>query len=466
MNIKKIVFLLLFIVNFNVCFSQIYAKVDERFELTSIVFRLSEAEEYVNNEVLNYVSDIDIYFAKYKKHPLIEYIKYIREKDEVAYNAVSNFANHLKNKNNEFVLSEKDINCLVEYDLRWNKETLTQLVKLLNSFYRDSKFSTFYKNNNKLYSEAEVRFEKELKKIHFKWFESFFGKPLQNVSIYISLCNGRSNYALGNGILIGSSQTDMEGIPVFNYDDIAPVIIHELCHNFTNPIFLDMSEELKMKLDSASDIIYPYVKNLLEVVAYENAQAIYLEGFNNLFTNMYYRDYPSGFEKYNISNNENYGFIWMSRAMLFMESFYSNRNLYPTINEFIPELANFLTFTANNIEYISEEYKMKFPQITSIFPSLNDEIDSSIKEIRINFSHSMNNSFGILNCTDDSYVIPQFTITEESMLNLWSIDKRTLILPVILKEKSLYGFTLPKGIFQAESTHGLKEDFEVRFKTK
>lgn len=42
------------------------ATVDERVELTSIVARLAEYDEYVNHYFKSYASDVDQYFAKYK----------------------------------------------------------------------------------------------------------------------------------------------------------------------------------------------------------------------------------------------------------------------------------------------------------------------------------------------------------------------------------------------------------------
>jgi len=50
---KKITLLILFILSTNIfciSYAQLSSKVDERFELTSIVFRLAEGKEYVNNE--------------------------------------------------------------------------------------------------------------------------------------------------------------------------------------------------------------------------------------------------------------------------------------------------------------------------------------------------------------------------------------------------------------------------------
>ena len=49
-------------------FAQMKGHVDERFELTSIVFRLTEDEAFVHSTPANYIADIDDYFSPYKNH--------------------------------------------------------------------------------------------------------------------------------------------------------------------------------------------------------------------------------------------------------------------------------------------------------------------------------------------------------------------------------------------------------------
>ncbi|MFR9165699.1 MAG: DUF4932 domain-containing protein [Dysgonomonas sp.] len=104
---------------------------------------------------------------------------------------------------------------------------------------------------------------------------------------------------------------------------------------------------------------------------------------------MYFRDNPDLFSQYHISSNEDYGFIWMDRAIGFMENFYINRDLYPYINDFMPELADFLNNIASNIGTVIEEYNFQKPYITNIFPLPNSVVDAGIKEIRIEFSQPM-----------------------------------------------------------------------------
>jgi hypothetical protein len=84
--------------------AQIKSRVDERFELTGIVFRLAGAREYVNNDVKLYANDIDTYFEKFKNHALIKNIEKIREEYGIGYACVSGLAVVLEIKNSKIQL--------------------------------------------------------------------------------------------------------------------------------------------------------------------------------------------------------------------------------------------------------------------------------------------------------------------------------------------------------------------------
>ena len=64
-------------------------KVDERFELTSIAFRLAGAREFTYEYLEGYNQKINSYFKPYQSHKLIDFIKQIRERNGIGFDAVS-----------------------------------------------------------------------------------------------------------------------------------------------------------------------------------------------------------------------------------------------------------------------------------------------------------------------------------------------------------------------------------------
>ena len=322
--------------------AQVKSQVKESFELTSIAFRLAGAEEYINNTIPGYTADIDNYFSKYREHKLISYIKKIREEQGIAYDAVPAATGCIEIKRGKVIIDPQcDASKISMIDSRWTEESFRTFVRLLNDFYRQTKFKDFYTLHRGLYDIAETRLNTILVDLNAEWFKSMFGEGPENTIVVASLCNGPGNYAFNGitkgekrGIVIGCS-TDKEGNPAYSRFLIT-VIVHELLHHYTNPCLAQYWSQI----DSASQIIYPHVKEKMAKLAYGSTNSTMIEWFNNLLTIMYFKDNPNrGFTATHLTAwRQHEGFIWMERSMTFMEHFRNHRNLYSTIKDFMPEI--------------------------------------------------------------------------------------------------------------------------------
>jgi hypothetical protein len=195
-------------------------------------------------------------------------------------------------------------------------------------------------------------------------------------------------------------------------------------------------------------------------VAYGSPEDVIGESINRLCTNAYFKEYPLGFEQYNIKEDESAGFIWMNEFCKFLSNFYSNRDTYLTFEDFIPQLEVFMNNVSDNIELVVKEYVQKTPRVVSVFPGFNSVVSSEIKEISVEFSHPMWNAMGIIPSKDKDLKMPYNRNCH------WSNDKKTFIIPVKLLPNTQYGFSLPFYMFLSEETYFLKKDFEIKFKTK
>ena len=88
----KQLFTLLSICVSTLSFAQSNVRVDEIQELSAIVWRLAKCEEYNTRINPQYLSDVETYFADFKEHPVMDFIRDMRAgKDTfsvVAYNSV------------------------------------------------------------------------------------------------------------------------------------------------------------------------------------------------------------------------------------------------------------------------------------------------------------------------------------------------------------------------------------------
>ncbi|MCL2621336.1 MAG: DUF4932 domain-containing protein [Defluviitaleaceae bacterium] len=205
--------------------------VDERFELASLIFRLAGRVEYSYN-FTEYQQSLDDRFGKYKAHPAVTFA--IENFDIISYDAVFLIAIHLrKNSDNFGLVDNLDhlFNCK-----RWTKENTQKFLPLLNNFYKDTDFNTFFKENYDYYMEhSEKFFNVILKDFNMEWFAKHGLNP-NNLRTIISPTSG--NYG---GTVQGATPRDnitYSGLYCSSVFDLrhTGILAHEFAHAFSNPI--------------------------------------------------------------------------------------------------------------------------------------------------------------------------------------------------------------------------------------
>lgn len=462
---KAFVLIMILWCTMNSASAQIKSQVEECFELTSIAFRLAGAEEYVNNSIPGYTADIDNYFSKYKEHKLISYIKEIREKQGISYDAVPAATGCIEVKGGKVIIVPQcDVSKIGQIDKRWTEQSFRTFVRLLNDFYRQTKFKEFFTQHRDLYDIAESRLNAVLVNLNVEWFKAMFGGELENTIVVASLCNGPSNYAFSGvtkeakrGIVMGSG-SDKEGNPFYN-KLLITIVVHEFLHHYTNPCIAQHWSQI----DSASQVIYSHVKEKMAKLAYGSANSTMIEWFDNLLTIMYFKDNPieNLTTAYLIALKQREGFIWMDRAMTFMGHFSNHRNLYPVINDYMPEIVSFINYTAADFNNVLKEFDDNEPHVTDAFPIPNSILPSGIDTIQIRFSRPMFPAHGLRPLDDKKILAPNLT-----QRPFW---KDVYTYCVVLDRSKLekgktYGFKLAHGFFQSEKIHPMKEDYPYTFR--
>jgi hypothetical protein len=248
-----VVLFLAFLIPQNVYANNTPNFVDERFELLSLVFRLSGNSEY-NDEYTDYQRGLYTTFADFQDHSLMEYVRQNLSHgnphgtDTVGYDAVFLMAVHLEKIDDRFELVE-NIDKLVAILAglnRWTNENVTPFVALLNDFYIDTNFSQFYQQNMSYYQEISAPFYEQMySKINFDWFSQYGANP-NNMRVILSPSSSRNNY--------GSSRYDdllqeyiayaaISVSPSSDYKRFFYLVIHEFCHSFANSLSIQMYAE-------------------------------------------------------------------------------------------------------------------------------------------------------------------------------------------------------------------------------
>lgn len=457
--------IILLLSSINVTLAQLKSQVNECFELTSIAFRLADAKEYVNNDISAYTGSIDKFFLKHHNHKLISHIRNIRDKYEIGYDVVAAAASFLDIRNGKVVIQAGiGISQINEVDSRWTEQDFGVFVNLLNDFYRDANFRSFYTKHTDLYKLTEKRIDEVLKEFNIDWFSTLF-KDIQEPLVIVSLCNGPHNYAFSipsknnrNGMVVGCV-ADSEGLPVFNKNLIF-IIAHEFLHSYTNSCISNSWNQI----GPAAQVIYSHAKEDMGKLAYKNAETTMNEWFTNLLSIMYLQDNPTMNYPIQrlIGQHQNAGFIWMERSVIFMEHFRKDRNTFTTIDDYMPQIIGFINNTAKNYNQVLFEYDNRQPYIVDAFPAPGSLVKTDIDTIKIYFSEPMITADG-LSPIDDENIIPIQWIAMPS----WE-SKRTFTIPIDknkLDSGKTDGIKLDHQYFQSEKRYSIKEDYIYTFKT-
>lgn len=332
-------------------------EVDKRVELVSIVFRLAGNEEYNPTNFKFYTDRLERHFAPYKNHDLILFAKKLQDEKSISYDAPMSLAIFLDDNLDpirEFTESTLD---------RWSKDDAVEFVRLLKKFYLDAKCAVFFDNNQDLYKKVADRFTSVYKDIDLGWYSTFFGnKPTGKFKIVITLGNGGNSYGpslINSGgnkevyALMGIWNFDDSGMPRFNVDEYLPILIHEFNHSFVNPL-----------LEENKDIFRANGEKIFEILKYEMAQQAYVnweivlnEALVRAAVIRYYIEHNATQsvidDLFRIELSR--GFLWIKELVSELENYDANRDIYPTLESYMPKLAEAYSSYAELVEQIDRK---------------------------------------------------------------------------------------------------------------
>ena len=385
----------------------ITAFVDEKQELSATVWILAGCEEYDRGVYPPYYRDIRRYFRKFKSHPVMDFIRQMRDAPDsvyvVSYNSVPCAAELLYIEDGHVKVRD-DVD-IAEYfhtqDPRWTEENFLKYAALLDDFYVKSDYHRFFEKHSKLYAEYADSLQAGMRRlIDPDWFQDVYGKQLPVVAVCISPAYARNNYGSIDTLtqrLLGYDRTGYYPIigvsskPKYasNMYINGNVIIHEISHSFTNPIL----ESYENEEQEVGRIICPYMEQELYWAGYD-WQSLYGEFFNSLMTNLYLKDvYPPLLGR-SISADQNHGFVWMKEAVDFMDRFSENRDM--------PEFVEYMRSVASRMDSIARR-----PTVKEIIPAVGSTVSPDLEEIRVIFSEPVETGlFGIRSDPERKSITP------------------------------------------------------------
>jgi hypothetical protein len=439
------------------------ARVDRRIELTSIVARLAEYNEYRRDDFKSYVAQVDNYFAPYKNHAAVEFARKVRRSNNIAFDAVPSLAVHLNpNLTPKFAFSE------TAPDKRWGKQAAEEFARLLAQFYKDSNSEAFFNSQAERYKLAETRMQAVINKVDFAWYKNFYGEvPRGSFNLYVGLLNGGMNFGpkvvYPNGreelfAIIGAWKMDEKGEPVFA-DDFLPTIIHEFNHSFINHLVYAREKQFQ---PSGEKIFQPVAEKMARL-AYGNWRTTIVESLVRAAVIRYLFDHRE-FENASaeLINERNRGFLWIDELFVLLGTYENSRRLYPTFRAFLPVVEGYAVDLAKRIDKKAEYFERRQPRVVSIdaFANGAEDVDSSLTQITFTFDQPLEGKGYSINIGAGG----RAAYPIEKVVG-YSPDRTKFTVEVKLKPDWQYEFVITGASFKSVDAFPL-QNYVVKFKTK
>jgi hypothetical protein len=449
--------------------NRIEVVVDPRVELMSLIFRLAGNPEYnASNSASPYADDVETHFGTFRTHEVVKTAQRLRRQRGVSYDAVMSMAVHLRDTTTLAPRMPFDPQP-PRLDRRWRPGEAGEFLDAARDFVRASDFNGFVAEHRAFYEGAASRLQGPFDKhAYIDWFDAFFGKrPQARFRAIVGLLNGGGNYGVGVRFADGSEEItpvigaylfDDVGLPVFG-QGIDNTIVHELCHSYTNSVVDRFADELK----PYGETIWPHRAAAMERQAYGNWKTMMYESLVRACTVRYAlaQDGPAAAQKA-VDYNKGRGFTWTGKLAGLLGEYERDREKYPTLDTFMPQVVKLFEQVAGRIEQEDGIAAADAPKVLWMSPANGAaDVDPGITEITVVFDRPMaSGSWSVVGGGSD---FPKTTGPAA-----YDADRRVFTLPVKLKPGWTYRFMLNSDRFTAfRSAEGTPlEPIDVTFTTR
>ncbi len=364
---KRIISYLFAILSVSLAYGQtdntgkIKANYDERIELVSIICHLAGFQEYNMGMGGDYTADIDRYFAEVKNHPAVEMMDSLRRYNGVSFDSPMTFAINLTKAGDGFIL----VNDTVAPESRWNGVDLKKAVATISDFYVKSNFSNFFDFHKPFYEKICSLFDSNvISKFNQNWYEQFYGMPpTDKFKVVIGFTNGGGNYGPScqlqgqprNVYAIIGYALDNNGEPYYISDPemYLGTLVHEFNHSFVNP--LADNPVFTSEIESAGNAMMQYCRKVMRKNAYSTWKTLVNESIVRASVIMYLLDNGATEEdaRSSVIEEMSTGFYWTPELVKCLQYYTANRDRYPTIKSYYPEIVMFFqNYAKNNVDKI------------------------------------------------------------------------------------------------------------------
>lgn len=447
--------LLIFMPLLGISQTEIPVSFDERTDLLSVVFRLADCKEYNGCLMKDYAAVVDSCFAPYKDHEVIALAKEYHE-IAVSYDAVVSYALHLVLPTDNQGLISIDAGFKEGGDTsfdRWTEQQKQDFLEPLSDFYHKSHFHEWYESTLPVRNQATETFNNDIRSaLDFSWFDTFFG-PRQNADfkIILNFLVGWQNYGCssqridGQDVLspvIGCAKPDSLGNACYQIKIVLPIVIHEFCHAYCNPL----NAKYWAKMEKKADKVFELKKEELTRQAYGSSLTMMNETFVRSCVIRYIMAHNPNADLNSLIANEK-SFLLTQTMVESLAQYEKQRNVYPDIESYMPQLIKDINgFNVRKYKKELKAYQKQCAHVVSCsIKNGSTDIPAGKSEMTITFDKPMQNSIH-LGKGNDGGEFPSFAGAVMESFS-WSEDQKTITVQFDLKPDTHYSFSILGNLF-------------------
>jgi len=421
-------------------------RVDPRVELTAVLCRLADFEEYQTRGIPAYDRAVREHFEAFTNHPAVGTFRKLRASHHIGYNAPIGLA---------LVADPVTWKPRVTFepmpswlDTRWSPESATNFLAALAQFATDTKALEFFAGQSPICHAVQTNLSAGIRtRLDLGWFSRQFGEATNARFVLVAgLLNGPQNYGAEVRLPTGASEIfAVVGTPAFDVgqpiqfpvDQMMQLIVHEFSHTFANPWVDAHARELDPPGEKLFSIVGPQMRRQ----AYSNPRVMLYESVVRGNTIRYFQDHAdSASAAACIKEDCAKSFFWTGDLAALLGGTtgsiprlaVATPALLGFINDWGAAPAEKLAAVKARLKAADRQRLAKGPQIIKAVPADGDqEVDASLATLELHFDRPMTGAVAVYGETPEISGKPA-----------WDAEKRVLKIPVKLESGRSYDLRL------------------------
>lgn len=331
-------------------------RVDPTWELLCTIHRLAETGVDEPRELPKYINAIENEFESFKDHRAVRTAKRLWETHRINLSALSTLAVYF-----DFPPDLTARNAMdplpTELDSRWTVDVIPDFINAAREFAIDTGYMEFFNSQQPFFDLSVQNLSKALNDENMlTWFKDYYGYVPDNYTVIVGMQTGIGNYGASItredgskeffSIIGGHSPSLWSGVPTFSKKRHIPIVAHEFCHPYINPliarhgnlleksgkILYSMHEEKLARTGTLAwnHMINEYVVRAC-VIRYFYSRNQWIAAWRQL------------------RRDKKVGYAAVGDLVDFLEEYEENRDKYPDMDSFMPRIASFFDKYSDSI---------------------------------------------------------------------------------------------------------------------